>query len=87
MTIKKSQNPKYPEGKVVSFQMIIFLHLVPEGDLAWIVTIKNTQSQQKPYISLLCTYLDESFRYGHMALNIEMCIFIVELNLGLEIRK
>lgn len=48
MTIKKSQNPKYPEGKVVSFQMIIFLHLVPEGDLAWIVTIKNKQNQQKP---------------------------------------
>lgn len=52
MTIKKPE-PKYPEGKVVSFQMIVFLHLVPEGDLARIVTIKNKQNQQKPYISLL----------------------------------
>lgn len=56
MTIKRARAADTLREKVVSFQRIIFLHLDPEGDLAWIVAVKNEDKTNRSvvFLSLSC---------------------------------
>lgn len=84
MTIKRARTPNILREKVVSFQRIIFLHLVPESDLAWIVTVKDKTNRSIVFLYYVFNCIKA---LNVMALGIETCIFVVGSNLGLEIRK
>lgn len=59
------------------------MHLVLENDLAWIVMLKINKDKTNRSIAFLYYVFNCIKALNTIALDIEICIFIVESNLGL----